>query len=112
MDVEKVFLDQIAALEKQIADLRAALQAVQESKRKLGDPKMIFFDARPIDAIRVVLGEHGGRLKRAQLVDELVNGGLVRGKKRGLINIRTSIDLNIANGNLVQEGEYLELPKE
>jgi hypothetical protein len=111
MDVEMVILDQIADLEKQIAHLRAGLQAVQQTKRKLGDPKMRFFDFRPLDAARAVLQQNGGRMKRVDLIESIADGGISHGKKRGVANIHTSLGLNIENGNLVQDGEYLELPK-
>ena len=111
MDVEKSIQDQIAALEKQAEGLRAILIEVQRAKRKHGDPSMRFFDWRPLDAVRTILQENGGRMKRSDLVRVLVEGGLTHAKKRGMANIRISIDLNIENENLIQKGDYIQLPK-
>ena len=111
MDVEKLILDQIDSLEKQIAMLRTVLVEVQRFQRKQGDPKMRFFDSRPLDAARKILEENRGRMGREEVIRLMVDGGLTHGKKRGMANIQISLDLNIENGNLLQKGKFLELPK-
>ena len=72
---------------------------------------MRFFDWRPLDAARVVLEENGGKMKREELVDSIVAGGITHGKKRGLHNIRTSLELNIQTGNLIERVGIIILPK-
>jgi len=110
MDAEKVIRDQIAALEQQIAVLKYALHAIQESKSKV-EPGMRFFDWRPLDATRVLLKEHGGKMHIDKLVESMVNAGITHGRKRGLANIRISLVKNTDNGNLIQRGDFVELPK-
>jgi hypothetical protein len=110
MDVEQIFLGQIEVLEKQIAGLKSNLHALRLDKQKLGDPKLRFFNRMPVDAARKIIEENGGKIKRAKLIDITVAGGVAVGKKRDLKNITISLDLNIKNGNLIQTGDYIDLP--
>jgi hypothetical protein len=41
---------------------------------------------------------------------ELVAGGLSVGKKRPMVNIRRSFEKNIELGNLIEDGDYLNIP--
>jgi hypothetical protein len=110
MDVEQIFLGQIEELEKQIAGLKSNLHALRLDKQKLGDPKLRFFNRKPVDAVRKIIEEKGGKIRRSELVDIMVAGGITVGKKRDLKNIRISLDLNIELGNLIQTGDYIDLP--
>jgi hypothetical protein len=109
MDIEQVVLGQIEGLEQRLADARAMLKAVRESKRDSGDPKMRFFGRRPIDAAREVLKERG-RMKQSELIEILIAGGVIYGTDRGPLNISVSFEKNIDNGNLSVDGEYIEIP--
>jgi hypothetical protein len=108
MEVEQVVLGQIEGLEQRLVEARAMLQAVRESKRDSGDPKMRFFDRRPIDAAREILKERG-KMKQAELKEILIAGGAIHGTGRGPLNIDTPFEKNIANGNLIVGGEYIDL---
>jgi hypothetical protein len=110
MDIEQILLGQIEELEKQIAGLKSNLHALRLDKQKLGDPKLRFFNRLPVDAARKIIEENGGKIKRSRLVELMAAGGVTVGKKRDLKNIRISLDLNIENGNLIQMGEYIDLP--
>lgn len=110
MDIEQILLGQIEALEKQIDGLKSNLKAIRIDKQKLGDPKLRFYDWAPVDAARKIIEEKGGKIQRSELVDIMVASGVAVGKKRDLKNIRISLDLNIELGNLIQTGEYIDLP--
>lgn len=110
MDIEQVVLGQIEGLEQQLAEARALLHAVRVSKRDSGDPKMRFFDLRPIDAAREVLKERG-KVKPSELIEILIAGGVIYGTDRGPLNISVSFERNIANGNLIVDGEYIDIPR-
>jgi hypothetical protein len=108
MDVEQVVLGKIEGLEQRLVEARAMLQAVRESKRDSGDPKMRFFDRRPIDAAREILKERG-KMKQSELIEILIAGGVIYGTDRGPLNLSVSFEKNIANGNLIVDGEYIDL---
>ena len=111
MDAEELILGQIKELEIKLAEARTMLQSVQATKRKMGDASMRFFDWRPVDAARVVLEEHGKKMKRSKLIDILVAGGISVGKKRPMVNIRRSFETNIELGNLIEDGNYIDIPR-
>ena len=69
-----------------------------------------FLGKEPIKAIRILLAESGGRMNRNRLMEALIAGGATSGKKRGVSNLRISIDLNLQNGNLLGEGDEILLP--
>jgi len=110
IDVEQIFLGQIEELEKQIAGLKSNLHALRLDKQKLGDPKLRFFNRMPVDAVRKIIEDKGGKIRRSELVDIMVAGGVTVGKKNDMKNIWISIDLNVKNGNLIQTGDYIDLP--
>ncbi len=111
MDAEELTLGEIQELEKELAKKRILLQSIQATKRKMGDPRMHFFEWRPIDAARVVLEEHGKKMKKSKVIVLLIEGGLSVGKKRPLVNIHRSFVANIKLGNLIEDGDYLDIPR-
>ncbi|WP_433975099.1 hypothetical protein [Tunturiibacter lichenicola] len=111
MEPEDVIKAKIEDLERRIVEQKAQLNSLLLTKQKYGEPTLKFYGWVPIKAVEQVLGEHGGRMKRGELVDILVQGGLTTGKKRSLANIRISLDLNIKNGRLKGSGAYVSLPK-
>jgi hypothetical protein len=44
------------------------------------------------------------------MIDIMVSGDTV-GKKTDMKNLRISLDLNIENGNLIQTGDYIDVPR-
>jgi hypothetical protein len=111
MDVESIFLAQIDLLEKQVVTVKHALHSARIAAKKSGDPTRRFYDERPIDAARMLLKNAGGRMKRKEMERLMEEGGINVGSSRD-DNIEYSFKLNLKNGNLVQKGEYIELPKE
>lgn len=95
--------------------MRAALSAYDKSRLKRPsrevEPDKRFQGRSPIQAIRILLGEAGGKMKRAALMSSLMQGGAALGKKRGEHNLRISIEVNISNGNLVASGDSIALPR-
>lgn len=103
---------EIAALEKLIAARKSALHALLKGESEAGTQSLRFYGWRPLDAIRVVLRERGESMTRKEIHDVLENGGITKDKKRGAHNIRISIDLNIAEGNLIAlKGDRIGLPE-
>ena len=111
MDAEELILGQIQELETKLEEARIMLQSVRAMKRKMGDASMRFFDMSPIDAARVVLEEHGKKMKRSKVIELIRAGGLSVGKKRPEVNIRRSFETNIELGNLIEIGDYLDIPR-
>jgi hypothetical protein len=110
MDAEEHQLEEIKKLEEKLAKAQIMLQSIRATKRKVGDASMRFFDWSPIDAARTVLEEHGKRMKKSKVIELLVAGGLSVGKKRPMVNIRRSFEKNIELGNLIEDGDYLDIP--
>lgn len=109
---------QIATLEEKLAASKAALCAYDQHSGVGGvaeqpeDASVArFAGVRPFDAIVRVLAEHGGRMDRDALMKVLVDGGATAGKKRGLHNLRISIDVNENLGKLIVDGNTVSLPK-
>ena len=111
MDSRTILEQEITDLRKQIKIRQDALHALTIGQSKAGTPNLRFYSARPIDAIRTVLSEHGGRWTREEVEKELEEGGIAHGRKRGKANVRISIDKNVAIGNLVEDGLNLVLPQ-
>jgi hypothetical protein len=99
MNVEKIFLDQIEELKKQIAVIESALKAFRQSQRTSGKTDMRFYGMRPLYVARDILAKHNGRMERAKMLEIMVAGGITCGKKRGQHNLRISLDTNVKNGN-------------
>lgn len=109
IEVEQIMLAQIEGLKRQLAQSLAMLRDHRLSMKKNGDPTRRFFKERPIDAMRIVLRENGGRMKRIDLEKALIDGGLLVGKSRGETNIKESFKINtIDEENLIVDGEYIE----
>ncbi len=111
MDAEKLIQSQIKELELKLAELHMLLHSVQTTKRKMGHARMRFFDWKPIDAARVVLEENGKKMKRSELIEAMIAGGIKIGKKRPDVNIRRSFVINIESGNLIEDGDHIDIPR-
>jgi hypothetical protein len=112
-DEIKSIREQILALEKQIEARQAALRTLQKSEGESGSPHLRFYMMRPIDAIRLLLVEHGGKMKREDAYKELLQGGIALDRKRRGANVRISFDKNVALGNLIAlPDDYIALPPE
>lgn len=113
-------LQLIKSLERQLAAARATLQAYDSQPGKIetaplpdvsGPPSTARFRGmRPYDAIVRVLSEHGGAMDRDDLLRELADGGATEGKKRGMHNLRISIEVNESLGKLAVDGSRVALP--
>ncbi len=110
MNSKEVLEREIAELEAQIRIRRSALHALQSGQSKEGDPKLRFYDWRPLDAVLLLIDENGGQIERTRAEDLLLEGGLATGKKRGRHNIRISFDTNLAIGNLIEKDGILSRP--
>ena len=106
MDVEETTIKQIEELEKALAKERAMLQGIRAMKKKIGDASMRFFDMSPIDAARVVLREHGDKMKRSKVIEAIEAGGVSIGKKRPKVNIRRSFK-KISNWGILSRMETI-----
>lgn len=118
MDAEELIIEKIGLIQRRIKELqddldenRAMLQFIQATKRKQGDATMRFYNWRPVDAARVVLEDHGKKMDRSKLIEILVAGGISVGKKRPMVNIRRSFETNIELGNLIEDGEFIDIPR-
>lgn len=112
MDAKEALRQEIAAFEKQIEARKEALRNLQKAESSAGTKDLRFYQWRPLDAIREVLRENGGKMTRGELYDILVAGGLTKDRKRASHNIRISIDKNILLENLIAIGdEYVALPE-
>lgn len=96
--------------------LRNALKAYDKAKhgavesRTAADTR--FANMTPTyRAIEIVLRESGGKMTRADLMTSLIDGGAMIGRKRGVHNLRLSIDKNIELGKIFQRGESVEIPR-
>lgn len=110
-EVEDRFLQDISQLESQLAKVRSHLHAIRETRKKQGDPCRKFYNERPLDAARALIKEHGGRLKPAELQRLMDEGGINVGRSRS-DNFDMSLKKNLDLGNLVINGEFIELPTE
>lgn len=104
----------IASLKKQLSAAEASLHAYDQVANppdvQPTDPAAVRFQGmRPIDAIREALAEHGGRMTREALMQALIDGGATAGKKRGIHNLRISIDVNEKQGKLVVDGDVVSI---
>lgn len=112
-DFREALVQEIATLEGRLDALRAALAAYDlkgTGHMRAQSPSNRFEGMRPtFRAIEIVLTESGGKMKRSDLMDQLVAGGAIIGKKRGLHNLRISIDDNAALGKLKVSGDDVEL---
>jgi hypothetical protein len=109
----------IAQMKAELAALEAALAAYDRGGEEevTGDSISIhglksnrFADVKPLfRAVNAVLQENGGKMSRTELIRELIDSGATIGKKRGIHNIRISIDTNIALGKLREKGQTIEL---
>jgi hypothetical protein len=111
MDAEELYVEQIKELETKLAQTRVMLESIRRTKRRIGMPDMRFFGSRPVDAASVILQERGERVKRDQVVELILAGGYAKGLKNPRVNIRRSFEQNIALGNLIEDGEYLDIPR-
>lgn len=111
LDPVDVIKSKIEELERQIIAKKGEIDSILLTRQKYNDPKLKFFQWAPIDAIEQVLQEHGGRMKRDELTDILVEGGLTTGRKRKESNIRISLEKNIRSKRLKEVGDYISLPK-
>jgi hypothetical protein len=116
IDFRSALLGKIADSEAELSALRAALDAYDHagsspaSSAEPSGPLGRFTGMRPtFRAVEIVLKEHGGRMKRADLVSELVAGGAIVGKKRKEHNLRISIDDNAELGKLILDGDDVVL---
>jgi hypothetical protein len=97
--------------EDELRALKLALRSLERRDTQSGRGGR-FIDMRPIDAIRIVLKEHGGKLGREALMERLIAGGITVGKKRSHHNIDISIELNLRIGNLAEvEGLIVDMQK-
>lgn len=111
MDAKEALRQEIAALKKLIEAREEALRNIQRAESSAGAATLRFYMWRPLDAIREVLREHGGKMTRQEIHDALVAGGLTKDRKRGSHNIRISIEKNIVLENLIAvNDEYVALP--
>ncbi len=107
----------LEALEKEIEEFRAQIKireamirVYKNGQAKQGDPSLRFYMRRPLDAVRLLLAESGGSMKRNSLEKALGQGGISVGRKRGDHNVRISINTNVANGNLREATGTIYLP--
>jgi hypothetical protein len=112
----KTLSARIEALESELRSVRAALSAYDaETETPLvpASPENRFAGVRPLyGAIEQVLRDNGGRMSREGLMEALVAGGATQGKKRGVHNLRISIDTNATLGKLKLEGDDVLLSPE
>lgn len=100
----------ISYLEREIHAWTKALQAYDHIiSPNLSSPAMLFYQMRPLVAIKQVLNEKGP-LTQAALIKELVEGGATIGKKRAESNIRISIEKTLGTGALKKIGNLIGLP--
>lgn len=110
-DPEALITVKIAEAEKNLLELKEMLRAVQTSKKKYGDPSRRFFEWRPVDAAVHILEHHGSRMLKKDLIELMVAGGISIGKKRPGVNIARSFNDNIELGNLIEDGDYIDIPR-
>lgn len=107
-----VLTAEIAELERQLRIKKNALKEL----RKLGESpvdrsRSPYYDRSPKEATRMLLQSVGAPMRREDIQDALVAGGITIGRKRAEHNVRIGLDLNIENGNLVLIDELLGLPE-
>lgn len=105
--------EEIAQVEKKLRLLKAAREnlkqsqaiSLAESMSRANSPETRFFDMRPLDAIRLVLAEHGKPMIKSELKKILIDGGIAIGKKRAQHNVDLSIKVNVEKKNLTRSGK-------
>lgn len=117
-----ILLAHISEIETELSAAKAALSAYDRKATTAGDPAdhagqapeaKPYARVRPFNAIVSILeAARGGRMNREALMQELVSGGALEGKKRGLHNLRISIDLNAKMGKLRLDGDDVILTDE
>lgn len=112
----KTLIARIESLESELRSVRAALSAYDveiETPLIPPSPEKRFAGVRPLfPAIAQVLRDNGGRMNREGLMEALIAGGATLHKKRGVHNLRISIDTNMSLGKLKQEGDDVLLSTE
>lgn len=97
----------IKVKEDELRALKTALRALEQNEIKSKSSGR-FIDMRPFDAVLILLSENSGRMKRPELEQALMDGGIAVGKKRGHHNVRISIDTNLKLGNLVEDNGWIK----
>ncbi len=112
MDAQDVLRQEISALEKEIEARKSALRALLKGQSDAGKAGLRFYQWRPLDAIRLILTERGRKMKRKELFDTLMAGGIAVDRVRSGANIRISIEKNVALKNLIElPDDYIDLPE-
>jgi len=109
----------IQLLEAEVREIERRLRIMKNVLRKLlkigeppvGQSKYPYYGKSPKDAALQHLRSVGRPLSRSALHRALVDGGITIGKKRAEHNVRIGLDLNIANGNLVEIDGMIGLPE-
>jgi len=109
--LEKMARSRIEDLKRQLVEAESILHDLLIRKRSAGANGMRFFDWSPIDAIRELIKENGGKMKRSELVEKMIAGGVSIQRKRPMVNIDRSFVTNIKNGNLIEDGDYIDIPR-
>lgn len=102
---------EIERLKEELKSLRKVLQVIDRSS--LGGrtgTEMRFYQVRPLTAIKLILRERGPQAREA-LMQELIGGGAIVGKKRANSNIRISIEKTLKNGTLRELNGLIGLPE-
>lgn len=105
MDLKESIRQEISVLERQLKARKKSLLELEIADRPHEEVR--FFMMRPLKAIYILLEENGGKMKRDDLLAALKFGGIDLGRKRKGHNSRISLDLSIANGNLILDKEYV-----
>lgn len=119
MDSRDVLKMEIERLEEQLRPLKEALASLERTAaihaaRTLPEgPETKYANMRPLLAIQAVLKEHGKPMRKAELTDILMKGGIAYGKKRAGTNVEMGIRVALEAGSLTTTGreELIGLPE-
>lgn len=119
MDSRDVLKMEIERLEGQLKPLKEALASLDrlaaiEAARNIPEgPDTKYAGVRPLIAIQSVLKEYGKPMRKAELKEILMNGGISYGKKRAGTNVDMGIRVAVEAGSLTITGrdELIGLPE-
>jgi hypothetical protein len=119
MDSRDVLRIEIERLEGQLRPLKEALAELNrladiEAIRNIPEgPDTKYANMRPLLAIQAVLKEHGKPMRKAELTEILMKGGIAYGKKRAGTNVEMGIRVALEAGSLTMTGkdELIGLPE-
>jgi hypothetical protein len=111
MEIERLE-GQLKPLKVALADLDR-LAAIDAARSIPEGPDTKYANVRPLLAIQSLLKEHGKPMRKSELTEILMAGGIAYGKSRGETNVRMAIEVAVKAGSLTMTGrdEMISLPE-